>query len=49
MDIIVSLPKEISFTGDDLKCIGLAGVDNPDTVECIIDTKKKTITIKNSC
>jgi hypothetical protein len=38
MDMIVTLPKEISFTGDDLKCIGLKGVDKSDTIECKIDT-----------
>jgi len=48
MDIIVTLPKEISFTGDDLKCIGIKGVDKADLVKCKIDTKLKTITITNT-
>lgn len=45
MDIIVTLPKEISFTGDDLTCIGIKGIDNPEQVVCKIDTKAKTVTI----
>ena len=38
MDIIVTLPAEISFTGDDLTCIGIKGVDNANQVVCKIDT-----------
>lgn len=47
MKIIITLPKQVGFTNDTLRCEGLAGTDEP-LLACEVDEKTKTVTIRSA-
>lgn len=49
MYMVLTLPKQIDFSQNAVKCYGLAGTDNDQygQLKCEIDKTKRTITIKN--
>lgn len=47
MDIVLTIPKEVEFTSQPLRCEGIAGTDYP-VVDCIVDQQARTITINDA-
>ena len=47
MKVVVTLPPEILFGSNKVKCWGAAGTDSV-TLNCTTDTVKKTITINDA-